>query len=287
MGLLLQNLHLVDFRESIADPLEQLIWGITGQKPKPQTLMDCRTSDRASLFPEKERQLIEIRLPGNLGTFSSQHKEMLLDALSRLLEIDGEIKITASRSGSIRIFLELTPEEADKVYTAAKTGQLESLGITEARLYPSLADPPDEEQRSQLVILLNRVKEFWIDGLLKQSLHNEVLISLGKKPMGEAVDPPWSRTVELPKQRTHFSVGDTRIETVFDATGLLLILGEPGSGKTTTLLELVSILVARAETDPKERVPVVLNLSSWEKQQPLAEWMANKLNDVYRGKFQR
>jgi predicted NACHT family NTPase len=131
------------------------------------------------------------------------------------------------------------------------------------------------------VILLNRVKEFWIDGVLKQSLHNEVLISLGKKSMGEAVDPPWNRTIELPKQRTHFSVSDTRIETVFDATGLLLILGEPGSGKTTTLLELVSILVARAETDPKERIPVVLNLSSWEKQQPLAEWIANKLNDVY------
>ena len=131
------------------------------------------------------------------------------------------------------------------------------------------------------MILLNRVKEFWIDGVLKQSLHNEVLISLGKKPMGEAVDPPWNRTIELPKQRAHFSVSDTRIETVFDATGLLLILGEPGSGKTTTLLELVSILVARAETDPKERIPVVLNLSSWDKEQPLMEWIANKLNGVY------
>ena len=226
--------------------------------------MDSGTSDRASLLPEKERQVMELRLPGDFHTYSSERKAKLMVQIAELTETSGAITIIAVRPGSIRVFLELTPEEADKIYTAAKTGQLKSLGITEARLYPSLADPPDEEQRSQLVILLNRVKEFWIDGVLKQSLHNEVLISLGKKPMGEAVDPPWSRTIELPQQRTHFSVSDTRIETVFDATGLLLILGEPGCGKTTTLLELVSILVARAETDPKERIPVVLNFSSWE-----------------------
>ncbi|MCI0654372.1 MAG: TIR domain-containing protein [Methylococcaceae bacterium] len=281
LPVLLKNLHYVDFRDSNTDPTELLIWGITGQKPMQQASENSGDGDGPGLLQEKERQLIEIRLPGDFETFSSRDKEMFLAGLSSFLKIHGGIKITESRPGSIRLFLELTPEEADKIYTAARDSQLENLGITEARLYPSLADPPDQEQRSRLAILLNRVKEFWIDGVLKQSLHNEVLISLGKKPIDEVVDPPWNRTIELPRQRSLDSFSDTRIETVFDATGLLLILGEPGSGKTTTLLELLSILAVRAETDIKERIPIVLNLSSWVQQQPLAEWIAIKLNEIY------
>jgi hypothetical protein len=281
LPILLKNLHYVDFRVINPDPLFQLKWGITGEKPKLQKMLDVGTTEAAAILPGKEKQLIEIRLPGNLDTFSANDKEMLLAGLSAFLKIDGEIKITASRAGSVRVFLELTPEDAVKIYAATKSGKLESLGVTEARLYPSLSDPPNEEQRSQLIILLNRVKEFWVDGVLKQSLHHEVLISLGKRVMDEAVEPPWNSIIKLPSQRNHLSLNHNRIETIFDATGLLLILGEPGSGKTTTLLELLSTLTARAENDPKERIPIVFNLSSWNKQQLLAEWMADRLSNIY------
>lgn len=46
-------------------------------------------------------------------------------------------------------------------------------------------------------------------------------------------------------------------------TGKLLILGAPGAGKTTTLLQLAQELVKRAETDTRKPMPVLLNLSSW------------------------
>ncbi len=36
--------------------------------------------------------------------------------------------------------------------------------ISKARLYPPLAEPPDQEQASQLKILRGRVKEYWVDG---------------------------------------------------------------------------------------------------------------------------
>jgi hypothetical protein len=282
LPILLKNLHYVDFRVPDPDPMKQLLWGITGKKPTTQALPADASSSGAALLSEKVKQLIEIRLPGNLDAFSDSDKEMLLAGLSAFLKIEGEIKIVASRPGSTRLFLELPLEDADKIYAAVQSGQLENLGITEVRLYPSLADPPDQEHRAQLLILLSRVQEFWIDGVLKQSLYHEVLISLGKRAMDEAVEPPWNSVINLPKWRQQLVLSDTRIETAFDATGLLLILGEPGSGKTTTLLELVSKLIARAETDPRERIPVVLNLSSWKKQQTLTEWVTDKLGNIYR-----
>ena len=70
---------------------------------------------------------------------------------------------------------------------------------------------------------------------------------------------------------------------VFDQMNqLLLILGEPGSGKTTRLLELLEALLMRAETDPMHPTPVVFNLSSWaEKRPPLEEWLVDELRTKY------
>ncbi|MDE5095846.1 MAG: hypothetical protein O4804_16970 [Trichodesmium sp. St11_bin5] len=42
-----------------------------------------------------------------------------------------------------------------------------------------------------------------------------------------------------------------------------MILGEPGAGKTITLLDLARDLVEFAEDDSNYRIPVVLELTSW------------------------
>jgi len=151
----------------------------------------------------------------------------------------------------------------------------------EPRLYRPLAHPPHEDQIGQLEVLRRRVKEYWIDGVLEHSIHNEVLISLGKREMGDAVDAPWKYTVEV-SDAIAGPLDNRDVNAIYDATGLLLILGEPGSGKTTTLLELARTLLDRAGHDIKERVPIVLNLSSWKKKQPLDEWISRELSEKYR-----
>jgi hypothetical protein len=67
--------------------------------------------------------------------------------------------------------------------------------VSEARLYPSLAEPPDADNATQLNILRRRVMEYWVDGVLKHSLYNKVLISLGKREIVKAIDAPWKYTV--------------------------------------------------------------------------------------------
>ena len=124
--------------------------------------------------------------------------------------------------------------------------------------------------------------EYWVDGVLRHSLHNEVLISLGKKPIDKLVDAPWKYSVEVSDTSCLTLLEERDVSAIYDTTGLLLILGEPGSGKTTTLLDLARTLLDRARDDIRERVPIVLNLSSWQKGQPLTEWIGSELSEKYR-----
>jgi predicted NACHT family NTPase len=58
----------------------------------------------------------------------------------------------------------------------------------------------------------------------------------------------------------------------------LLILGAPGTGKTTLLLALAQELVTRAAHDPDHPIPVVFPLSTWaERRRPLMDWLVDEL----------
>ena len=123
-------------------------------------------------------------------------------------------------------------------------------GQAEERI-PALDEPPDQDNTTQLNILRKRVSEYWVDGVLKHSLYNEVLISLGKRGIDKAVDAPWKYTVEVSDPMNSGPLDDRDVSVIYDATGLLLILGEPGGGKTTTLLDLARTLLERAQSDIK------------------------------------
>lgn len=136
--------------------------------------------------------------------------------------------------------------------------------------------------RDQL-ILLGKVKGFWVKGVLEKSVHKEALIELGKQTQIEAVEHPWEVMLKTPEQGNQPLPPEKKIVEIFDELGRnLLILGAPGSGKTITLLELARDLVARAESDPAQPIPVVFNLSTWaERRQPLAEWLTAELSVKY------
>ena len=111
------------------------------------------------------------------------------------------------------------------------------------------------------------------------------LIDLGKETQAEAVAHAWDQVLELPDQSRQTLPPNKKMSHIFDEMNrALLILGEPGSGKTITLLQLAQDLIAQCEADQTfvQPVPVVFNLSSWiDKRQPLIDWMVGELITKY------
>lgn len=99
------------------------------------------------------------------------------------------------------------------------------------------------------------------------------------------VQRPFSATVVQPSQSPLPLPAGTRIVEVFDRPELarqLLILGDPGAGKTTMMLELAEDLLQRAIEDKAEPIPVLLSLSSWKNlKQPIFEWLVGELKGKY------
>lgn len=69
-----------------------------------------------------------------------------------------------------------------------------------------------------------------------------------------------------------------------DIARKLLILGAPGSGKTTALLSLAEQLVCGAIEQPKTVIPVLFELSTWSQdKQSIRDWLIEQLYDQHGG----
>jgi len=63
----------------------------------------------------------------------------------------------------------------------------------------------------------------------------------------------------------------------------ILLLGAPGAGKTTTLLNCISSCVDQAQQDPNQGIPVFINLSKWKKEQKnysFGDWIVNMILEL-------
>jgi NACHT domain len=119
--------------------------------------------------------------------------------------------------------------------------------------------------------------------LLDQSLQGAVEIELGLASRPAAIHNAISLSLRLPEQPEQALPAHASILDAYHlAQQELLILGEPGAGKSMLLLKLAQHLVEQAEQDMVQPLPVVLPLSSWAtKHLLLQDWLIEQFALLY------
>ncbi len=134
--------------------------------------------------------------------------------------------------------------------------------------------------------LLEKVQRERVDPRLRQGLREAIRVDLGLTETPGAVETTLRLYARMEsgmeeEQRTHEPILD-----IFErrAGRRLLILGEPGTGKTNLLLELAEALIKESKRDTTRPIPVVFSLPRWTlgtKPRTLAEWLRDDLATEY------
>jgi len=134
-------------------------------------------------------------------------------------------------------------------------------------------DAPTDDNRGKMLF---NVYNAWIQGALYANLPQ------GATDLGVSVQPD---AILRHDEYGDYTLPDSsrNIGDIFrKVNGQLLILGDPGSGKTILLLQLAEKLLATAQSDEDQPMPAVFNLSSWGQKQPsFDEWLVGELKLGY------
>ena len=128
--------------------------------------------------------------------------------------------------------------------------------------------PLQRQERPELVGRLSQPKSF------AASTKHSILQSLRKLKLGQR------RSVALDSSDKMIDVFQRN-----DVVGKLLIVGEPGAGKTTMLLKLAEELIKESLTDPDAPIPALFKLSNWKKTtktESFGDWLVTQLIKRYK-----
>ena len=181
--------------------------------------------------------------------------------------------------------------------TTFSTAEAAADAVTEGRI--TLANL---EQRDR-TILLNKIRNAWIKGVLQKSLPSQILANPNLVELPNALQTSATSAIEQLVTSDYPLPPGAQIIDYFDALGAgrsLLLLGKPGSGKTIALLDLAQTLLNRAEQDMRSPLPIILNLSTWQSEslrhnnpkssklragksaaQPIHQWLQQALYSYY------
>lgn len=114
--------------------------------------------------------------------------------------------------------------------------------------------------------ICSKVRYHWIEEVLHRSLEHTVQVELSLAEQPGAVAPAISNRLQVWAAPQPLPQG-TRLVELYAGRAFrrLAVLGKPGAGKSTELLHLAEDLLDQADADPGKPVPVVLQLSTWDR----------------------
>lgn len=112
---------------------------------------------------------------------------------------------------------------------------------------------------------IERVQTVWVDGVLQEMIGED-----GYIPLHYHLSAQEDSLVSIKEMGEWF----------IEKGRCLFISGQPASGKTTTLLQLAAYLLEQAPTNPDIPIPLVVHLSTWQKQ-PFLDWLTDELFFLY------
>lgn len=144
------------------------------------------------------------------------------------------------------------------------------------RTKPLLIEAHEQHLRREL---LNLVEMIWIKGKLDQMLGGRGVIEVNKEERPDLIHHPWKIVLQTDRTKKSLLPADSKLIDVFEEVGSkLLILGDPGSGKTTMMLELSRAAIVRAKQDITRPLPFVFNLSTWsDEYETISSWIISEL----------
>ncbi|QIZ71902.1 hypothetical protein [Oxynema aestuarii] len=135
--------------------------------------------------------------------------------------------------------------------------------------------------KSQLLAAVERE----IESRWQQSLHHAVFSHLAIDRSTPTARRLWDVELKLGKKAREKLDKQADLLDVFKdrkIPGKLLILGGLGSGKTTTLLQLGKSLSEKAQSDARSPLPVLVELTRWQRGANAIDWLAETIAKKYK-----
>ena len=147
-------------------------------------------------------------------------------------------------------------------------------------------DPSTHLDPALRLRLLDRVQKDRVEPRLRQGLRDAIRVDLGLTETPGAVQSKLRLYAQQESGLTAERAVQGPIQHIFEQTagGRLLILGEPGTGKTNLLLELAQSLIAEAKQNETRPIPIIFSLPRWtlgKRVRTIGEWLKDDLAAEY------
>lgn len=239
---------------------------------------------------------LRAEIPPNMHAYLPEFAQLLADAVNKEKNLSEVEEYISSKPSLVLLFRELAGCETTAEKTLIKFDQGSEVGTVSIQNMagkdvfnirinlninistPSVLLHPSELRYRK--ILIESMKNYYVINRLRNILllmTIQEIFCVKIKRMNSMVEGSYGYSKDWKEDR--LLPDKLNVLDVFDSMShpTLLVLGEPGSGKTLALYEIAKKKIADAEQDTNQPIPILLNLSTWTTGKSITDWIIETL----------